>query len=54
MNGFICFIDNYLILVQDNGQIRSFAELTGEALNFHKPGSIKQEIIFLIRIFFFR
>jgi hypothetical protein len=26
------------ITVQDNGQIRSFAELAGEALNFHKPG----------------
>jgi hypothetical protein len=26
------------ILVQDNGQIRSFADLAGEALNFHKPG----------------
>jgi glutaminyl-tRNA synthetase len=25
-------------LVQDNGQIRSFADLAGEALNFHKPG----------------
>lgn len=24
--------------VQENGQIRSFAELAGEALNFHKPG----------------
>ncbi|CAF0782400.1 unnamed protein product [Adineta steineri] len=24
--------------VQDNGKIRSFADLAGEALNFHKPG----------------
>ncbi|UJR33814.1 hypothetical protein I4U23_021238 [Adineta vaga] len=24
--------------VQDNGQVRSFADLVGEALNFHKPG----------------
>lgn len=25
-------------LVQENGQVRSFADLCGEALNFHKPG----------------
>ena len=27
-----------LNLVQENGQIRSFSDLAGEALNFHKPG----------------
>ena len=29
-----------LNLVNDNGQVRSFAELAGAALNFHKPGEI--------------
>ncbi len=38
------FIDDYLISVQDNGQIRSFVELVGAALNFHKTGLI--EMIF--------
>lgn len=32
------FINFDKILVQENGQVRSFAELVGEALNFHKPG----------------
>lgn len=28
----------FSLIVRENGQVRSFAELAGEALNFHKPG----------------
>ena len=33
-------IDHCFISVQENGHVRSFAELVGAALNFHKPGLI--------------
>ena len=40
--------------VQENGQVRSFAELAGAALNFHKPGNIIIEKTFRARNIFHR
>lgn len=34
----ILFFIFLIFLVHDNGQVKSFGDLAGEALNFHKPG----------------
>ena len=41
VRGCLCvFVEDrpFSSIVRENGQVRSFAELAGEALNFHKPG----------------